>query len=487
MKNTLLTIGGSDSSSGAGIQADIKTAKNIGVHASTVISCVTAQNSETVLDIENVSINIFKKQLQAVVSDFNIKVIKTSLLVSIEQIDVIVDLLSTLQGVIYICDPVMISTTGKSLVSKEVIEYARVKLYPLADILTPNLDEAKLLLDHNINNFSLSNAAQAIQEKYLCESILLKGGHNLEKSICTDFYYSNKKNGYSLVSVKYKRDIKIRGTGCTLSSAIASFLVLEFDINNSIVMAKSYITNAIKNSQKLTTGASYLATINLLSFDKDFPRVFFDKIFSNLEFRSISKIGFYPIIDDANKIPHLVNLGVKTIQLRIKSKDISYVERHIIRAIKYQNKYRLQLFINDYYELAIKHNAFGIHLGHEDLLKLFKFSKKTLFKISDSNIALGLSTHDYYELAIALAIKPSYIALGPIYATTTKEMKFEPQGLNKIHQWLEILDLPLVVIGGIKKKHIKAIKNIGADGIAVVSLVDEILDSELEAIVKFLG
>ena len=99
---------------------------------------------------------------------------------------------------------------------------------------------------------------------------------------------------------------------------------------------------------------------------------------------------------------------------------------------------------------------------------------------------MGLSTHDYYELAIALAIKPIYTALGPIYSTTTKQMKFKPQGLAKIHQWLDILDVPLVAIGGITKEHLKTIKDIGVDGISVVSLVDEISDNELEEIVKFL-
>ncbi|MED7789220.1 bifunctional hydroxymethylpyrimidine kinase/phosphomethylpyrimidine kinase [Francisella sp. 19X1-34] len=489
MKDILLTIGGSDSSSGAGIQADIKTASDIGVNIATVVSCVTAQNSMTILDIQEVSANSFSQQLNAIVDDFRIKVIKSSVLVSIEQIDILINFIKTFKEVIYICDPIMFSTTGKQLVSRDVVEYARLNLYPLADILTPNLDEARVLLGNKdfLELEDSYNIAKVIQKKYLCNNVFLKGGHSTEKDICTDVYYSNNGFNYSLVSTKYQENIKIRGTGCTLSSAIASFLVQGFDINNSLVLAKLYITNAIKNSQRLAIGTDYLAIKDSFSFNRDFPRIYFDKKFSDLRFKSINKIGFYPIVDDANKIPRLAKLGVKTIQLRIKERDIGYVEKNIIKAIEYQNKYQLQLFINDYYQLAIKHNAFGIHLGHEDLLDLFHTDYETLFKISNSNIALGLSTHDYYELAIALAIKPSYIALGPIYPTTTKQMKFEPQGLAKIYQWLDILDVPLVVIGGIKKEHLNDIKNIGADGISVVSLVDEISDNELEEIVNFLG
>lgn len=488
MKDILLTIGGLDSSSGAGIQADIKTASDIGVNIATVVSCVTAQNSMNILDIQEVSAKSFSQQLNAIVDDFHIKVIKSSVLVSIEQIDILINFIKTFKEVIYICDPIMFSTTGKQLVSRGIVEYARLNLYPLADILTPNLDEAKILLEDT--DFSVlessDNIAEAIQKKYHCKNVFLKGGHSIKKNICIDFYYSNNDFNYSLVSSKYKENTRIRGTGCTLSSAIASFLVQGFDINNSLVLAKSYITNAIKNSQKITITANHLAIKDSLNFNSDFPRIYFDKVFSNLKFRPINKVGFYPIVDNADKIPRLAKLGVKTIQLRIKEKDIGYVEKNIVKAVEHQNKYQLQLFINDYYQLAIKHGAFGIHLGHEDLLKLFYTDRDTLFKISNSNIALGLSTHDYYELAIALAIKPTYIALGPIYPTTTKQMKFKPQGLSKIHQWLDILDVPLVAIGGIKKEHLKAIKNIGVNGVSVVSLVDEISDCELEEIVKFL-
>ncbi|MEY8673939.1 bifunctional hydroxymethylpyrimidine kinase/phosphomethylpyrimidine kinase [Francisella philomiragia] len=483
MRDIFLTIGGSDSSSGAGIQADIKTANNIGVHACTIISCVTAQNSTNILNIEKVSKGIFKEQIQAISKEFKIKVIKTSVLSSTEQIDIVVDLLNDLKDVFYICDPVMVSTTGYSLVDYRLVEYSKQKLYPLANILVPNLDEAKMLLDeHDSPNVEIAEIAKAIQEKYNCKSILLKGGHDSDKNISLDCYYTPEVN-YTLTSKRYKLDEKVRGTGCTFASAIASFLTLGFDVNNSIILAKSYISNAIKSSQKIASHGFFIVDSKYINKQGLFPKVSVHGKDLSIKFRSINKTGFYPIVDSADKIPSLANLGVKTIQLRIKSNDSEYIQKHIVEAVEYQNKYGLQLFINDYYELAIKHKAFGVHLGHEDLLSI---DRQTLLKIKNTDIALGLSTHDYYELAIALGVNPSYIALGPIYTTNTKKMKFAPQGINKIHEWLNITSTRLVTIGGIKKRHIQSIANIGVDGIAVVTLIDEISNYEIQNIIKLL-
>ncbi|APD50389.1 bifunctional hydroxymethylpyrimidine kinase/phosphomethylpyrimidine kinase [Francisella hispaniensis] len=483
MRDIFLTIGGSDSSSGAGIQADIKTANNIGVHVCTVISCVTAQNSTSILNIEKVYKDSFKEQIQAISSDFKIKVIKTSVLSSIEQIDIVVDLLNDLKDVFYICDPVMVSTTGYSLVDYKLAEYSKRKLYPLANILVPNLDEAKTLLDeYDSSNMEVVEIAKAIQKKYNCKSVLLKGGHDSYKNISLDYYYSPEVN-YKLISTRHKLDEKVRGTGCTFSSAIASFLTLGFDINNSIVLAKSYISNAIKSSQKIASHGCLIVGAEYINKQGLFPKVSMHGKDLNIKFRSINKIGFYPIVDNASKIPGLANLGIKTIQLRIKSNDNKHIQKHIVEAVEYQNKYGLQLFINDYYDLAIKYKAFGIHLGHEDLLSI---DKKTLLKIKNTDMALGLSTHDYYELAIALGVNPSYVALGPIYTTTTKKMKFAPQGIARIHEWLNITDTPLVTIGGIKKRHIQSLASIGVDGVAVVTLIDEISNHEIQNIVKLL-
>ncbi len=132
----------------------------------------------------------------------------------------------------------------------------------------------------------------------------------------------------------------------------------------------------------------------------------------------------------------------------------------------------IKLFINDYWEFAIKHKAYGVHLGQDDL----KFAD--INAIKQNNLCLGISTHNYHELAYAMSHKPSYIALGPIYPTTTKIMQHNPQGIEKIHIWQELINCPLVLIGGINLDNIDKILKTGIKNIAVISAITEASDPE---------
>lgn len=135
-----------------------------------------------------------------------------------------------------------------------------------------------------------------------------------------------------------------------------------------------------------------------------------------------AKFNLYPVVDDVNWIEHLLKLGVRTVQLRIKDPKQGDLEAQIIRAIALGREFNAQVFINDHWQLAIKHQAYGVHLGQEDL------TSANLTELLDAGIRLGLSTHGYYELLIAAGIQPSYIALGHIFPTTTKQMPSKPQG-----------------------------------------------------------
>ncbi|APJ05141.1 thiamine-phosphate diphosphorylase [Silvanigrella aquatica] len=178
---------------------------------------------------------------------------------------------------------------------------------------------------------------------------------------------------------------------------------------------------------------------------------------------------FYPIVDSFEWVEKLVSWGVKTIQLRIKlEKNKSHfknIENEIKCSIDYCKKFNCQLFINDYWEIAIQYDAFGIHLGYEDS------QKADIEKIFKSNLKLGLSTHDEVELKHALQLNVSYIALGPIFPTQTKIMRFAPQGISKILIWKEKIpsSLPLVAIGGISLEHSPSLYEAGADSVAVIS------------------
>ena len=176
--------------------------------------------------------------------------------------------------------------------------------------------------------------------------------------------------------------------------------------------------------------------------------------------------GLYCIVDRASWIKTLAPAGITVIQLRIKSSNPDFLKQEIKQAIYFAKQFNIALYVNDYWKLAIELGAYGVHLGQEDLLSA------DLEAIAKAQLKLGVSTHDYEELTKALAIQPSYIALGPIYFTTSKAMRFLPQGLEKVKHWCCLIgDIPLVAIGGIKQQHIKSLMDQGADAVAMISHV----------------
>ncbi len=192
-----------------------------------------------------------------------------------------------------------------------------------------------------------------------------------------------------------------------------------------------------------------------------------------------SKFGLYPVVDDVSWIEKLLKLDVKTIQLRIKNPEQADLEQQIIKAIRLGREYDAQVFINDYWQLAIKHNAFGIHLGQEDI------EVADLQAIAEANICLGLSTHDDSELLKVKALNPSYLALGHIFPTPTKEMPSQPQGLTNLAKNQQLAgDTPTVAIGGIDLSVANDVWQTGVDSIAVVRAITEAEDTE-QAVAKF--
>ncbi|WP_330169566.1 thiamine phosphate synthase [Bartonella grahamii] len=173
---------------------------------------------------------------------------------------------------------------------------------------------------------------------------------------------------------------------------------------------------------------------------------------------------FYLIVDNADWIERLLPLGVKLVQLRMKHENQQVIRQHIKRAKNICNKLGAQLIINDHWEIAIDEKCNFIHLGQEDL------SNADLHAIHKRGIKVGLSTHDEHELDIALSVNPEYIALGPIYPTILKKMKWMPQGLEKIKQWRKrIGTLPLVGIGGLTPERAVGVLKAGANSAAVVT------------------
>ncbi|VTQ66456.1 thiamine-phosphate pyrophosphorylase [Campylobacter jejuni] len=183
-------------------------------------------------------------------------------------------------------------------------------------------------------------------------------------------------------------------------------------------------------------------------------------------------LGLYPVVDTVEWIARLLEAGVKTLQLRVKDLPDEEAEPAIIDAIALGAKYQARLFINDYWRLAVKHQAYGVHLGQEDL------DTADLEAIRQAGLRLGVSTHDDDEMARAVAVNPSYIALGHIFPTQTKDMPSAPQGLTELARHIEQLDgkFPTVAIGGISIERALSVLDCGVGSIAVVSAITQATD-----------
>lgn len=250
----VLTVAGSDCSGGAGIQADIKTITMHGKYAMSVITALTAQNTTGVSSIYEVSAQFVEEQLNQVCEDIFPDAVKIGMLYNAGIMRALSTKIREFQLKNIVLDPVMISTSGKSLLKEDAVKTLIEELLPLADIFTPNLHEASCISGISIHNKTdMLKAAQEMNNRYN-GYILLKGGH-LEEC-CDDLLY--KDGEYWWYKQEKINNFNTHGTGCTLSSAIASNLAEGMDVNTSIISAKEYVTGAIKANLDLGQGSGPL-------------------------------------------------------------------------------------------------------------------------------------------------------------------------------------------------------------------------------------
>jgi hydroxymethylpyrimidine/phosphomethylpyrimidine kinase len=249
----VLTIAGSDSSGGAGIQADIKAISATGSYACSVITAITAQNTLGVSAVHPIPLSMIEKQLDAVFSDLNIVAVKIGMLADSDIIEVVASKMHQYQPSALIVDPVMIATSGDPLLKETAINTLKEQLLPLADIITPNLPEAAALTGTNIPQTHADMLTIIDQLRALgAKSVLLKGGH-LEKSSDSDDLLI-QENTIEVLTAKRIITNNTHGTGCTLSSAIASYLAQGYRLIPAVQLAKHYITTAIAHADNLHIG-----------------------------------------------------------------------------------------------------------------------------------------------------------------------------------------------------------------------------------------
>ena len=247
----VLTIGGSDSSGGAGIQADLRTFMSIKVHGCTAITCITAQNSKGVTGVEAVESHILINQIDTLFSDFEIRSLKTGMLLN-ERI--IIDIGTKIKqfSIPKIIDPVMVSRTGAKLIEDNAINAYKKFLFPQAEIVTPNIYEANLLSNLQIKNEEdIEISAQEIL-KLGPKSVLIKGG-GLDSLKGKDFYIDKEGKRYWLIN-KFINTSNTHGSGCTLSAAICGYKALGFELLDSIKKAKLFVEKSLENSYKIGSG-----------------------------------------------------------------------------------------------------------------------------------------------------------------------------------------------------------------------------------------
>lgn len=246
----VLTVAGSDSGGGAGIQADIKTMTALHVYAMSCITAVTAQNTRGISGVMEVPADFFEKQMESVFTDILPDAVKTGMMTSADHIRITAEYIRKYHINNLVVDPVMISTSGTRLLSEEAVTILEQELFPLARILTPNLPEAELLSGLSIHDKSTrEEAAKQISERWGC-AVLCKGGHDPENA--DDLLYEDGKTEW--FPAKRIDNPNTHGTGCTLSSAIASYLAMGCTLSEAVGEAKKYMTGALKAMLNLGEG-----------------------------------------------------------------------------------------------------------------------------------------------------------------------------------------------------------------------------------------
>jgi hydroxymethylpyrimidine/phosphomethylpyrimidine kinase len=248
-----LTIAGSDSGGGAGIQADLKTFAALGVHGVSAIACLTAQNPNRVLGVESCSPKMLRQQIEAVFAELKPAAVKTGMLFSAENIFIVTDFFRNsklkTKNLKLVVDPVMVSTSGARLLQPAAEKILREKLLPLAALVTPNLDEAEILADQkNSSPEDLRSAARKIHSRFGC-AVLVKGGHLKNSREAIDIFFDGETE--LLLSAPFVKGVSTHGTGCTYSAAICAALALGHDLPHAVIIGKNFITQAISGSYKI--------------------------------------------------------------------------------------------------------------------------------------------------------------------------------------------------------------------------------------------
>lgn len=479
------SIAGTDSGGGAGLSADQRAADALGVHLCPVVAAVTAQHSRAVTHVEPMPVEVLEAQLAALASDMPPLAIKTGLLGSAAAVRCVaqwVDRLRAHGRVALVVDPVLSASTGRGFADEQVLQAYRELLLPRATLITPNRREAvKLLGDPAASAApdSLPAIGRALR-RFGSEAVAITGGDSADhQGLVLDWIDTPQAAGW--LAAKRLNTPHHHGSGCTFATSAAAALALGFVIADALVLAKMATGHALKQAYAAGQGAGPVCAIR--GFGREaagMPLLSWGETPSFAQrppAGRLEALGLYAVVDSAARVAQVLEAGVRTLQLRLKTPTVpdahwpTTLEAEVQRTVALCRKAQVQAFINDHWELAAACGGHGVHLGQEDLLALGDAGRDRLLA---SGLQLGISSHSLWELARARALAPRYIACGPVWPTLTKAMPWRPQGLDNLAWWCAMAGFPVVAIGGIlQADQMQAAASCGADGVCAVRVLGE--------------
>lgn len=462
--NVVWSIAGSDSGGGAGIQADLKTFNAFGTFGCTVITALTAQNTQGVSDIQMTPLQNILAQIKALKDDIPPSAIKLGMLYSPEIISAIAPHLSQINCPI-VADPVMVATSGAHLFSDQFADAYKKYIFPVAALITPNIHEAQALTGITIKTYQDMLTAGEALLSLGAQAVLIKGGDYADTTLSSDLFIDANQRFW--INQKRLPAGDTHGTGCTLSSAIAANLAQGWPLLDSMIIAKAYVHAGLAQTLNIGHGAHPLNHPKLTALKKHFPWVTDTPSPLAASFKKIpQQMGRYPIVDNISDLTELCSKGIQYIQLRVKQPGNDF-NQLCENAQKIAEDYSVQLIINDDAQIG-SHSQTGVHLGQEDLANsdMSSIDKKRL---------VGISTHNLFEMAKGYAHHPSYLAIGPIFNTQSKQLTYPTIGLEKLAFIASICPLPLVAIGGIQYEQFSHIIQAGCSGVAFIQAAQSLL------------
>ena len=471
------SVAGSDSGGGAGLSADQRAIEAMGGHACSVVAAITAQNSVAVRQVEPVTANLLDAQLAALAEDLPPAAIKTGILGSAENVQVLANWIDRLRqsnpALPLVIDPVLRASTGAAFDNQALLHGYRTLLLPRATLITPNRVEAAALLGcAPLQDAAAVERAAADLLALGCRCVVITGGDaGGEQS--QDYAVTPQASGWlSLARVPTAHQ---HGTGCVMAASAATALAHGFVEIEAIILAKMATTHALRHGYAAGQGAGPVRPrADFAQAIQNLPTLRHAAASERLAFAPLSNanLGLYAVVDSAAWVQRVLAAGVRTVQLRIKEASQPDLRAQVRASIAAAQAAGAQLFINDHWALAIEEGAYGVHLGQEDL------ECADLGAMARAGLRLGLSSHSYWEVCRALSLQPSYIACGPIHPTKAKRMPWIAQGNDNLAYWCALLPLPVVAIAGMDAPRATQAMQCGAAGVAVISAITDATDPE---------